>query len=185
MHVLRRALFVRGHIEAMEEIDSLIGVAEEKAVHAIGDIDRAEFRKPILVEASLAMPEDILVPAVLPTKLAELREQGMGLSVYCGNGRCGHLRSLDLDGLIEIYGTHYDFITERRLASKLVCKRCQMLEGGWLWCPTDGPGIEYRVAGTSPPMPRAAPCWKQPRRPLAARLTNHMRLPSRPISFEL
>jgi hypothetical protein len=39
------------------------------------------------------------------------------------------LRSLDLDALIENYGTHYDFITERRLASKLVCKRCQNVGG--------------------------------------------------------
>lgn len=130
LHVLRRALFVRGHIEAMEEIDSLIGVAEEKAVHAIGDIDRAEFRRPILVAvANPTMPEDILVPVALPTRLGELREQGMGLSAYCGSARCGHLRSLDLDGLIELYGTHYDFTTERRLASKLVCKRCQNVGG--------------------------------------------------------
>ncbi|AZO44423.1 MULTISPECIES: hypothetical protein [Mesorhizobium] len=130
LHVLRRALSVRGHIEAMEEIDSLIGVAEQKAVHAIGDIDRAEFRKPILVVvANPAMSEDILIPVALPTRLGELREQGMGLSAYCGNARCGHLRSLDLDGLIEIYGTHYDFITEKRLASKLVCKRCQNVGG--------------------------------------------------------
>lgn len=130
LHVLRRALFVRGHIEAMEEIDSLIGVAEDKAVHAIGDIDRAAFRKPILVVvANPAMPEAIVFPVALTTKLGELREQGMGLSVYCGNPRCGHLRSLDLDALIEIYGTHYDFITERRLASKLVCKRCQNVGG--------------------------------------------------------
>ncbi|RVA29750.1 hypothetical protein EN935_16280 [Mesorhizobium sp. M7D.F.Ca.US.004.03.1.1] len=114
----------------MEEIDSLIGVAEQKAVHAIGDIDRAEFRKPILVVvANPAMSEDILIPVALPTRLGELREQGMGLSAYCGNARCGHLRSLDLDGLIEIYGTHYDFITEKRLASKLVCKRCQNVGG--------------------------------------------------------
>jgi hypothetical protein len=130
LHVLRRALFVRGHIEAMDEIDSLIGVAEDKAVHAIGDIDRAAFRKPILVVvANPAMPEAIVFPVALTTKLGELREQGMGLSVYCGNPRCGHLRSLDLDARIEIYGTHYDFITERRLASKLVCKRCQNVGG--------------------------------------------------------
>jgi hypothetical protein len=130
LHLLRRALFVRGHIEAMGEIDSLIGVAEDKAVHAIGNIDRAEFRKPILAAvANSAMPEDIIVPVAVPAKLGELREQGMGLSVYCGNTRCGHLRSLDLDGLIETYGTHYDFNTERRLASKLVCKRCQNAGG--------------------------------------------------------
>ena len=130
LHVLRRALFVRGHIEAMGEIDSLIGVAEDKAVHAIGNIDRAEFRKPILeAVANPAMPEAIVFPVALPTKLGELREQGMGLSAYCGNARCGHLRSLDLDSLIEIYGTHYDFISERRLASKLVCKRCQNVGG--------------------------------------------------------
>lgn len=45
LHVLRRALFVRGHIEAMEEIDSLIGIAERKAVHAIGEMDRAAFQR--------------------------------------------------------------------------------------------------------------------------------------------
>ncbi|QKD02704.1 hypothetical protein EB235_15325 [Mesorhizobium loti R88b] len=130
LHLLRRALFVRGHIEAMGEIDTLMGVAEDKAVHAIGNIDRAEFRKPVLAAvANPAMPQDIIVPVAAPAKLGELREQGMGLSVYCGNTRCGHLRSLDLDGLIEIYGTHYDFNTERRLASKLVCKRCQNAGG--------------------------------------------------------
>lgn len=137
LHVLRRALFVRGHTKAMEEIDSLIGVAEGKAVHAIGAIDRAGFRRPVLVAvASSAMAEDIVVPVALPAKLGELHEQGMGLSVYCGNARCGHLRSLDLDGLIEVYGTHYDFITERRLASKLACKRCQKV-GGRLVVVTD------------------------------------------------
>lgn len=134
LHLLRRALFVRGHIEAMGEIDSLMGVAEDKAVHAISNIDRAEFRKPILAAVansaiSEAISEAIVVPVVVPTKLGELREQGMGLSVYCGNTLCGHLRSLDLDGLIEIYGTHYDFNTERRLVSKLVCKRCQNVGG--------------------------------------------------------
>ena len=130
LHVLRRALFVCGHIEAMKEIESLIGVAEDKAVHAIGFIDRAEIRRPVLVAvADPAEPAAIVLPLVQPMKLGELRDQGMGLSAYCGNPRCGHLRSLDLDGLIEIYGTHYDFITERRLASKLVCKRCQNVGG--------------------------------------------------------
>ena len=130
LHVLRRALFVRGHVEAMEEIDSLIGVAEGKAVHAIGNIDRAEIRKPVLVAVAHPVePAGIVLPMAQPTNLGELREEGMGLSAYCGNPRCGHLRSLDLDGLIETYGTHYDFNTERRLASKLVCKRCQHVGG--------------------------------------------------------
>jgi hypothetical protein len=137
LHVLRRALFVRGHIEAMEEIDTLIGVAEDRAVHAIGAIDRAEIRKPVLVAvANPAEPAGIILPIAQPRKLGELRQQGMGLSVYCGNPRCGHLRSLDLDGLVETYGTHYDFLTERRLASKLVCKRCQNV-GGRLVVVTD------------------------------------------------
>jgi len=114
----------------MEEIDSLIGVAQDKAVEAIGAIDRTEFRRPILVVvANPADPAAIVLPIAQPAKLGELRDQGMGLSVYCGNPRCGHLRSLDLDGLIETYGTHYDFITEKRLASKLVCKRCQNVGG--------------------------------------------------------
>jgi hypothetical protein len=130
LHVLRRALFVRGHIDAMEEIDSLIGVAEDKAVHAIGTIDRTEIRKPVLaVVAHPAEPAGIVLLIAGPKNLGELRDQGMGLSAYCGNPRCGHLRSLDLDGLIETYGTHYDFNTERRLASKLVCKRCQNVGG--------------------------------------------------------
>ncbi|MBT1157269.1 hypothetical protein J1C56_16865 [Aminobacter anthyllidis] len=130
LHVLRRALFVRGHIEAMDEINSLIRIAEERAVSAIGDIDRAQLRKPVFVAvASPPMPEDIFVPIAQRMKLGEIREQGMGLSAYCGNARCGHLRSLDLDGLIKVYGTHYDFVTERRLASKLVCKRCQNVGG--------------------------------------------------------
>ena len=130
LHVLRRALFVRGHIDAMEEIDSLIGVAEDKAVHAIGNIDRAEIREPVLVAVAHPVePAAIVLPIAQPKNLGELREQGMGLSVYCGNTRCGHLRSLDLDGLIDIYGTHYDFNTERRLTSKLVCKRCQNVGG--------------------------------------------------------
>ena len=130
LHVLRRALFVCGHTAAMEEIDSLIGVAQDKAVQAIGAIDRAEVRRPILVVvANPADPAAIVLSIAQPAKLGELRDQGMGLSVYCGNPRCGHLRSLDLDGLIETYGTHYDFITEKRLASKLVCKRCQYVGG--------------------------------------------------------
>jgi hypothetical protein len=114
----------------MGEIDSLIGVAQDKAVQAIGAIDQAEFRRPILVVvANPADPAAIVLPIAQSAKLGELRDQGMGLSVYCGNPRCGHLRSLDLDGLIETYGTHYDFITEKRLASKLVCKRCQHVGG--------------------------------------------------------
>jgi hypothetical protein len=130
LHVLRKALVIRGHMMAMEGIDSLIGVAVDKAVQAINAIDRAEIRRPLLVAvANPAEPAAIVLPVALPTKLGELRDQGMGLSAYCGNPRCGHLRSLDLDGLIEIYGTHYDFITERRLASKLVCKRCQSVGG--------------------------------------------------------
>ena len=130
LHVLRRALFVRGHMEAMESIDTHIGFAEDEAVQAISAIDRAEFRPPILVAvANPVVSAAIVVPTALPTKLGELRDLGLGLSAYCGNPRCGHLRSLDLDALIETYGTHYDFISERRLASKLVCKRCQHVGG--------------------------------------------------------
>ena len=130
LHELRKALFVRGHMESMGEIDTLIGVAEDKAAHAIGDIDRAKLRQPILVAvANPPVSEDILVAVALPAKLSELRDQGMGLSVYCGNARCGHLRSLDLDDLIELYGTDYNFMSERRLASKLVCKRCRTVGG--------------------------------------------------------
>jgi hypothetical protein len=114
----------------MEEIDSLIGVAQDKAVKAIGAIDRAAVRKPILVVvANPADPAAIVLPIAQSANLGELRDQGMGLSAYCGNPRCGHLRPLDLDGLIETYGTHYDFITEKRLASKLVCRRCQNVGG--------------------------------------------------------
>ncbi|QND68421.1 hypothetical protein HB777_33700 [Mesorhizobium loti] len=105
----------------MEEIDSLIGVAQDKAVQAIGVIDRAAVHP--------ADTAAIVLPIAQHANLGELRDQGMGLSVYCGNPRCGHLRPLDLDGLIETYGTHYDFITEKRLASKLVCKRCQNVGG--------------------------------------------------------
>jgi hypothetical protein len=130
LHELRKAVFVRGHIGSMEEIDTLIGVAEDKAAHAIGDIDRAKLREPALVAiASPAVPEDMPGHVALPARLSELRDQGMGLSVYCGNARCGHLRSLDLDDLIVTYGTHYNFMSERRLASKLVCKRCRTIGG--------------------------------------------------------
>jgi hypothetical protein len=150
LHVLRRALFIRGHMEAMDGIDSLIGVAEDKAVHAISALDRAEFRRPILVAvADPAEPAGIVVPIALPTKLAELRELGMGLSVYCGNANCGHLRSLDLDGLIETYGTHYDFIPGRRLASKLICKRCQHVGGKLVVVPIKGPGFDSQVIGVA------------------------------------
>jgi len=63
LHVLQRTLFVRGHTAAMEEIDSLIGVAQDKAVQAIGAIDQAEFRRPILVVvANPADPAAIVLP---------------------------------------------------------------------------------------------------------------------------
>jgi hypothetical protein len=130
LHVLRKALFLGSHMEAMEGIHSLIAVAEDEAVHAISAIDRAEIRKPVLVAiANSVEPSDIVVPLVQPTRLGELRKLGMGLSAYCGNARCGHLRTLDLDELIETYGTHYDFVLGRRLTSKLVCKRCRHVGG--------------------------------------------------------
>ena len=93
LHVLRRALFIRDHTEAMESIDTHTGFAEDEAVQAISAIDRAEFRRPILVSvANPAEPTGIVVPTELPTRLAEPRELGLGLSSYCGNPRCGHLR---------------------------------------------------------------------------------------------
>ena len=127
LHVLRKSVFTGGHMQAMERIDSLIGVAEDEAVHAINAIDRVEVAKPVRVEPeSQADP----IPAMpLPRTLVELRGAGMALNAYCGNARCGHLSSLNLDDLIELYGTHYDFGTERRLASKLTCKRCQQTGG--------------------------------------------------------
>jgi hypothetical protein len=39
LHILRKAISVRGHIEHMEDIDTLIGVAEGEAVRAIKLID--------------------------------------------------------------------------------------------------------------------------------------------------
>ncbi|MFC3324232.1 hypothetical protein [Mesorhizobium cantuariense] len=41
LHVLRRMVATRGHIETIQEIDALIGVAEAEAIKAIRRIDRA------------------------------------------------------------------------------------------------------------------------------------------------
>lgn len=130
LHVLRKTLFVRGHAAAMEEIDTLIGLAQDRATQAIGEIDRAQLRTPILaVAAGSALPAGVVVASALPTRLGELSEQGMGLSIFCANANCGHLRSLDMEELVATYGTHYDFTREKRLASKLICKRCRAVGG--------------------------------------------------------
>lgn len=115
----------------MGEIDSLIGVAEDRAVHAMIGMDRARLRTPIPVVAiKPSVPDDdVMASAALSPNLGELRGQGMGLSMYCGSAG-GHLCLLDLDDLIEVYGTHYNFTTQTRLASKLVCKRCQTVGEG-------------------------------------------------------
>lgn len=130
LHVLRKTFFVRGHVVAMEEIDTLIGVAQDRVTQAIGEIDRAQLRKPVLtVRGNSALPAGAVVASALPTRLGELSEQGMGLSIYCANASCGHLRSLDLQELVGTYGTDYDFTAEKRLVSKLVCKRCHAVGG--------------------------------------------------------
>ncbi|WP_164547158.1 MULTISPECIES: hypothetical protein [unclassified Mesorhizobium] len=40
LHALRRTVAARGHIEAIQAIDALIGVAEAEAVQAIRRIDQ-------------------------------------------------------------------------------------------------------------------------------------------------
>jgi hypothetical protein len=41
LHVLRRMVAARGHIEPIQEIDALIGVAEAEAIRVIRRIDRS------------------------------------------------------------------------------------------------------------------------------------------------
>ena len=57
--------------------------------------------------------------------LADLKGIGSRLIGHCGNPNCGHGKELDLDELIETYGTHYSLISDRRIASALRCGRCQ------------------------------------------------------------
>ncbi|QND55591.1 hypothetical protein [Mesorhizobium huakuii] len=41
LHVLRRMVAARGHIETIQGIDALIGIAEAEAIKVIRRIDRA------------------------------------------------------------------------------------------------------------------------------------------------
>jgi hypothetical protein len=65
----------------------------------------------------------------MASTLAELKAHGMGLVASCGGPKCGHAWPLDLDVLIEIYGTDYTYNNERRIAFKLRCTRCKHLGG--------------------------------------------------------
>lgn len=40
LHVLRRMVAARGHIETIQGIDALIGIAEAEAIKVVGRIDR-------------------------------------------------------------------------------------------------------------------------------------------------
>jgi len=46
LHILRRNVSARGHIDGMLEIDCLIGLAEDKAARAIASIDAAPDEQP-------------------------------------------------------------------------------------------------------------------------------------------
>ena len=48
LHILRRNISARGHMDRMLEIDCLIGLAEDKAARAIALIDAAPDVEPLL-----------------------------------------------------------------------------------------------------------------------------------------
>jgi hypothetical protein len=46
------------------------------------------------------------------------------LIANCAGKKCGYGRKLDLDVLIERFGTDYEVFNEKRIAAACVCKRC-------------------------------------------------------------
>ncbi len=78
--------------------------------------------------------------------LADLKADGTRLIGHCGGPNCGHARQLDLDVLIEIYGTHYSIINERRIAKALLCGRCKHKGGAITLAPiTSTPQIDDQL----------------------------------------
>ncbi|UVK37799.1 hypothetical protein LHFGNBLO_004890 [Mesorhizobium sp. AR10] len=78
----------------------------------------------------------IVLPTAIEPTLADLKADGQGLMAYCGAPSCGQAWSLDIDVLIELYGTHYGYRNDRRISSKVRCPRCQRV-GGTLRVVTD------------------------------------------------
>jgi hypothetical protein len=58
------------------------------------------------------------------TTLSEIKAAGEGLTARCAGPNCGHGRPLDLDMLIERFGTHYEMVDERRISASCKCDRC-------------------------------------------------------------
>ncbi len=76
--------------------------------------------------------------------LADLKEHGTRLIGHCGNPNCGRGRPLDLDVLIERYGTHYSIINERRIGAALRCGSCHHRGGSVTLAPDTGPSGSNR-----------------------------------------
>ncbi|UVK57465.1 hypothetical protein DBIPINDM_008433 (plasmid) [Mesorhizobium sp. AR02] len=58
------------------------------------------------------------------TTLSEIKASGMGLMANCAGPNCGHGKPLDMDMLIERFGTDYEMVGERRISASLKCDRC-------------------------------------------------------------
>jgi hypothetical protein len=57
--------------------------------------------------------------------LAQIKESGEGLMANCAGPNCGHGRPLDIDMLIERFGTDYEMINEKRISASCRCARCK------------------------------------------------------------
>jgi len=56
--------------------------------------------------------------------LSEIKASGEGLMANCAGPNCGHGKKLDIDMLIERFGTDYEVVNERRIAVACKCDRC-------------------------------------------------------------